>query len=268
MKLKQFMEQAYQGKTRNIRLDTHKGDIVFSLDDLFERVGKNPSKAEVERLVPPNNKLLSRLIEEDPGKKLYPLWGCLTSLAAEGSAQPLKIPGHDFAGRELSSGVIILEEGWDHVGEGMKGGKIVILGGAGDFLGQAMAGGGIVAESCEDYAFRNMSGGFGVIKKDAGNYIGLGNSGGRILVKGNAGVRAGWLMREGRLVVKGNARDDLGLLMHGGKITVCKASGARTGWRMRGGEIQVSECGPEKGEGAVGGKIVDRIVERDIPRDP
>lgn len=263
MNLKPFMDRAYKGKTRNKRLDTHKGEIIFSLDDLFERVGKNPSKADVEGLVPSDSKMLSKLIVEDPGKKLSPLWGYLTSLAAERSAEPLKLPGLDFAGRELSSGVIILEESEDHIGEGMKGGKIVVLGGAGDFLGQAMAGGGIVSESCRDYAFRNMRGGFGVIKKDAGNYIGLGNSGGKVLVKGNAGVRAGWLMRGGRLVVKGDTGDYLGLLMSGGKITAWRAAGARTGWRMKGGIIYVSECGQEKGEGAVGGKILGRDLSRD-----
>ncbi len=263
MKLKQFMDLAYQGKIRNKQLDTYKGEIVFSLDDLFERVGKNPSKAEVERLVPTDGKLLSRLVSEDPGKKLSSLWGYLTSLAAERSAEPLKLPGLDFAGRELSSGVIILEEGADHIGEGMRGGRIVILGGTGDFLGQSMAGGGIIAESCEDYAFRNMSGGFGVIKREAGNHAGLGNSGGKILIKGSAGTRAGWLMHGGRLVVKGDAGDYLGLLMSGGKIILCGTAGARAGWRMKGGIINVSECCPEMGEGAIGGKILGR----DLPRD-
>jgi formylmethanofuran dehydrogenase subunit C len=264
LKLKLFMDRAYQGKAMNRQLDTHKGEIIFSLDDLFERAGKDPTKADVERLMPTDGKLLSRLIEEDPGKKLSSLWGYLTSLAAERSAGPLKLLGLDFAGRELSSGVIILEEGADHIGEGMKGGRIVVLGEAGDFLGQAMAKGGIVAESCGDYAFRNMCGGFGVIKKEAGNYLGLRNSGGRILVKENAGARAGWLMRAGRLVIKGDAGDYLGLLMSGGKITVCGAAGARTGWRMKGGIIYVSEFGPEMGEGAVGGKI----LEKGFPRDP
>lgn len=252
------MNQAYQGKTRSKQLDTHKGEIIFSLDDLFEKTGKNPGKADVQRLMPTDGKLLSRLVSEDPGKRLSPLWGYLTSLAAERSTEPLKLPGLDFAGRELSSGVIILDEGSDHIGEGMKGGKIVVLGGTGDFLGQSMSGGGIIAESCKDYAFRNMCGGFGVIKRDAGNHLGLGNSGGRILVKGNAGTRAGWLMKGGRLVVKRDAGDYVGLLMSGGEITVCGSAGARTGWRMKGGIIYVSEYGPEMGEGALGGKILGR----------
>jgi formylmethanofuran dehydrogenase subunit C len=258
------MEAAYQGKTRNRRLDTHSGEIIFGLDDLAERAGNNPTKAEVERLVPLDSKLLSRLVSEDPGKKLFPLWGYLTSLAAERNPRPLKLPGLNFAGREMSSGVIILDAGDNHIGEGMTGGKIVILGQAGDYLGQAMAGGGIVAKSCGDYAFRNMRAGFGVIQKDAGNYFGLGNSGGRVLVKGNTGVRTGWLMRGGRLMVKGDAGDYLGLLMSGGEITLCGSAGSRTGWRMKGGIIRVSECGPETGAGAVGGKILGR----DLPRDP
>jgi formylmethanofuran dehydrogenase subunit C len=258
------MEAAYQGKARNKRLDTYSGEIIFGLDDLAERAGNNPTKEDIERLVPSDSKLLYRLISEDPGKKLLPLWGYLTSLAAERNLRPLNLPGLDYAGRELSSGVIILEAGNNHIGEGMTGGNIVILGKAGNYLGQAMSGGGIVAESCGDYAFRNMRAGFGVIKKDAGNHFGLGNSGGRLLVKGNTGVRTGWLMRGGRLMVTGDAGDYLGLLMSGGEITVCGGTGSRTGWRMKGGIIRVSECGPETGEGAVGGKILGR----DLPRDP
>ncbi len=61
------------------------------------------------------------------------------------------LPARDYAGLELSSGTIILDAGSadhvakDHVGERMKGGRILVQGEAGDYLGQEMSGGGIVA---------------------------------------------------------------------------------------------------------------------------
>ena len=67
MKLKRFMDDAYGGKTRSKRLDTFKGDIVFGLDDLAERLGDRPSKTDVEMLLPKDDKLLLSLISSDPG---------------------------------------------------------------------------------------------------------------------------------------------------------------------------------------------------------
>lgn len=256
MKLKKFMDNAYKGKIRSKSLDTHKGDIIFGLEDLAERVGRTPTRADVERLAPLDSKLLSRLILEEPSKKHLKIWGYLTSIAAERNLGPLKLPARDFAGHELSSGVIMLEKGSDHIGEKMKGGKIIIKGKSGDYLGQEMVGGGIITGSCGDYAFRNMCGGWGVVLGDAGDYLGLGNSGGRLLAKGSCGNRTGWLMHKGRIRVNKDAGDYLGLLMSGGEIVVHGKAGTRAGWRMRGGLISASQFGAETGSGAVGGKIL------------
>lgn len=257
MKLKRFMDDAYQGKARAKRLETKKGDVVFGLEDLADRVGLRPSKSEVEALVPSDKTVLSSLISADPGKKYRMIWGYITALAAECSPEPLRLPtkAWDFVGLELSRGVIVVETGGDHVGERMKGGRIFVREGAGSHLGQEMSGGGIVAGSCGDYAFRNMRGGWGVVLGDAGSFTGLGNSGGRIAVRGSSGERSGWLMRSGKLRIKGDAGDYLGLLMSGGEILVKGSAGSRAGWRMKGGSIKAGAYGTEAGVGSQGGRI-------------
>jgi formylmethanofuran dehydrogenase subunit C len=255
LNLKHFMDDAYQGKARCRRLDTRRGDMVFGLDDLCDRAGERPLKADIERLVPHDDRLILSLISAKPEKEHRMIWGLLTSISAERSTAPLRLLFGEFTGLELSGGTIILERGGDHVGERMNGGRIFIKGAAGDYLGQEMAGGGIVAGGCGDYAFRNMRGGWGVVLGSAGRFTGVGNSGGGIAVRGDCGERAGWLMRDGRLRIHGNAGDYLGLLMSGGEITVAGRAGSRCGWRMRGGKVSAAGFGPQAGEGCTGGSI-------------
>lgn len=255
MKLGRFMNDAYQGRTRSKRLETRKGDVIFSLDDLADRVGERPIKADVEKLVPEDDRLLASLISSNP-KKHQMIWGILISIAAERSPAPLRLQSGNFVGLELSSGIIVLEHGGNHVGERMSGGRIFIKGEAGDYLGQEMAGGGVVTGSCGDYAFRNMRSGWGVVLGCSGKHTGVGNSGGRIAVRGDCGERSGWLMHGGRLRIRGNAGDYLGLLMSGGEITVMGRAGKRSGWRMKGGSIRAGSYGPEAGEGCSGGSIL------------
>jgi len=252
MSLKSFMEDAYQGKARAKRLESRRGDMVFSLEDLANRVGTRPARSEVEALAPSDEKLLGQLLAPEPDKMCQVLWGFLSSIAAERSPVPLRLPARDFAGLELCQGTIILEEAKDHVGERMKGGRILVHGAAGDFLGQEMSGGGIVAGGCRNYAFRNMRGGFGVVLGNCGNFTGLGNIGGRIVVRGSCGERAGWLMRGGRLCIAQDAGDFLGLLMSGGLIMVKGRAGKRAGWRRKGGEIRAGGYGPEAADGVLG----------------
>ena len=258
MLLKRFMDDAYGGKIRSKRLDTYKGGIVFGLDDLAERLGDRPSKPEVETLLPKDDKLLLSIISSDPGKKLRRkiIWGYLTSIAADHISSPLRIQFGDYVGLGLEKGIIVLDSGGDHVGEGMSGGRIFIKEKSGDYLGQKMAGGGIVAGSCRDYAFRNMRSGWGVVLGSAGKYVGVGNSGGSIAVRGDAAERSGWLMHSGRLRIRGDAGDYLGLLMSGGEIIVAGRAGRRAGWRMKGGSIKAGTFGPEGGEGRLGGSIL------------
>jgi len=252
MSLKSFMEDAYQGRARAKRLDTHQGDMIFGLEDLADRVGTKPDRADVEALVPADENLLCRLIAAKPGKKYQILWGYLSSIAAERSPVPLRLPAGDFAGLELRGGSIILEEAADHVGERMMGGRIFARCIAGDYLGQEMSGGGIIAGGCKDYAFRNMRAGWGVVRGSSGNCTGVGNSGGKIVVLGNCGERAGWLMRGGSMLIAKGAGDYLGLLMSGGKIAVKGRAGKRAGWRRKGGSIRAESFGPEAADGVLG----------------
>jgi formylmethanofuran dehydrogenase subunit C len=252
MSIKGFMDEAYQGKARSKRLETRRGDIVFGLEDLAERVGLKPSRQDVEALAPDDPGLLARLIAADPGKKYGMIWGILSSIAAERSAEPLRLPRRDFIGLEMRGGAIVLDHAGDHVGERMRGGRIFVRGEAGDCLGQEMAGGGIVAGSCGDYAFRKMRAGWGVVLEDAGKFLGIGNCGGRIAVRGGCGERAGWLMRGGSLRVRGDAGDYLGILMSGGEVKVLGRAGKRAGWRMKGGTILAKAFGPEAAANVMG----------------
>jgi formylmethanofuran dehydrogenase subunit C len=250
--MKGFMDEAYRGKARSRRLETRREDIVFGLEDLADRVGLRPARQDVEALAPDDPSLLARLIASDPGRKHGMIWGYLSSIAAERSAEPLRLPCRDYVGFEMRGGVILLERAGDHVGERMCGGRIFVRGEAGDYLGQEMAGGGIVAEGCGDYAFRKMRAGWGVVLADAGKFLGIGNCGGRIAVRGGCGKRAGWLMRGGSLRVRGDAGEYLGLLMSGGEIRVSGRAGMRAGWRMKGGTILAKAFGPEAAPDVMG----------------
>ncbi len=252
MKLLRFMDAAYQEKASGRRLKTRQGNMIFSLEDLADQVGEKPSRAEVEQFVPQDKNQLDQLISAHPGKKYALLWGYLTSLAAERCTSPLLLPCRDYAGLELVQGTIILQEAGAHVGERMKGGRILVQGSAGAYLGQEMEGGGIIAAGCRDYAFRNMRGGYGVIRGDGGKFTGLGNSGGRIVVQGSCGERAGWLMHSGSLYVHGDAGDYLGLLMSGGKISVRGNAAKRAGWRKKGGSIKAASFGSEAADDVLG----------------
>ena len=252
MKLTRFMNDAYQGKKGGGRLKTRQGNIIFSLEDLADRVGIRPVRASVEEFAPSDDLLLGQIIAPEPVRKYQIIWGYLSSIAAERSSVPLCLPSRDYVGLELSRGIICLEEAKDHVGERMKGGRIFASGSAGDYLGQEMSGGGIIAPGCRDYAFRNMRGGFGVILGNAGKFLCLGNSGGRVIVRGNCGERAGWLMHSGSMRIQKDAGDYLGLLMSGGKIIVKGRAGKRAGWRKKGGTIIAGSYGPEAANDLLG----------------
>lgn len=252
MSLKSFMDDAYKGRTRAKRLETRRGEMVFSLEDLAERVGTKPSRSDVEALVPGDQMLLMQLLAQEPKKSHQLLWGYLSGIAADASPVPLKLAARDYTGLELLHGTLILEGTGHHLGERMSGGKIVVQGSAGDYLGQEMSGGGIIAQGCRDYALRNMRGGFAVLRGGARNYLGVGNYGGRIVLRGSCGERAGWLMRGGSLRIAGDADDYLGLLMSGGKIVVRGRAGKRAGWRRKGGTIRAAGYGPEAADGVLG----------------
>ena len=249
MKLSSFISSAYPETSLSPRIKKGRKDMIFSLEDLADRIGSRPDRASVEELVEEEASQIELLLSCQPDKRCALIWGYVSSLAAERSPLPLRLPARDYAGLEMAGGCIILEKGGDHVGEKMRGGRIVIEGAAGDYLGQEMKGGGIVAAGCRDYAFRQMKGGWGVLKGDAGKFLGLGNTGGRIALQGSCRERAGWMMRSGRLFVRGDAGEYLGLLMSGGEILVRGEAGRRAGWRSKGGRIAASHFGPEAVDG-------------------
>ena len=261
MKLSSFMSSAYPEGNPSSQLKKSKKDMIFSLEDLADRIGERPDRACVEELVGGEASQIELLLSSQPDKRCAMIWGYISSLAAERSPLPLRLPARDYAGLELKGGSIILEKGGEHVGERMSGGRIVgermsggrivVQGAAGNYLGQEMKGGGIVAAACRDYAFRQMKGGWGVVRGEAGKFLGLGNLGGRIAVQGSCRERAGWMMRAGRLYVRGDAGEYLGLLMSGGEILVRGKAGRRAGWRSKGGRIAASHFGPEAADGVI-----------------
>jgi len=268
--LKGFMSDAYGGKVRKKkRIEKKTGEFVLGFEDFVQRLGEKPSRDEVEELVSSDDDAIFGLIES--ASPLNPreekIRGYLSGIVAERSSKPLNLAAGNFAGAEMNSGVIVLKARAggktppDHVGEKMRGGRIVLEVGAGHYLGQEMEGGGIVAPSCKDYAFRNMKGGWGVVKGDSGNYVGVGNSGGNILVKGRSGLRCGWLMHSGKIRVNGNVGEYLGLMMNGGKISIGGTAGSKAGWRMKDGKIVARGYGPEVGVEKVGGKIFRRTSD-------
>ena len=251
MNLSSFMNSAYPEGRPSSRLKKSRKDMIFSLEDLADRIGERPDRASVEELVGGEASQIELLLSSQPDKRCAMIWGYVSSLAAERSPLPLRLPSWDYVGLELAGGSIILEKGGEHVGERMSGGHIKIEGAAGDYLGHEMKGGGIVASACRDYAFRQMKGGWGVVKGEAGKFLGLGNSGGRIAIQGSCRERAGWMMRSGRLYVRGDAGEYLGLLMSGGEIRVRGKAGRRAGWRRKGGRIAASCFGPEAADGVI-----------------
>jgi len=251
VKLSSFMESAYPEKPSSSRLKKSKKDVIFSLEDLADRIGERPDRASVEELVGEDESQIELLLSSQPNKRCAMIWGYISSLAAERSHLTLRLPARDYAGLELAGGSIFLEKAGDHVGERMRGGRIVVQEAAGNYLGQEMRGGGIVGGGCRDYAFRQMKGGWGVVKGDGGKFLGLGNNGGRIAVQGSCGERAGWLMRSGRLYVRHDAGEYLGLLMSGGEILVRGEAGRRAGWRRKGGRIAAGRLGPEAADGVL-----------------
>lgn len=193
-KIGRFMDEAYQGKASSRSLKTSRGDMIFSLEDLADQVGSRPSRATVEEIAAQEQSQLDLLISADPGKKFGLLWGYLSSLAAERSPSPLHLPSRDYAGLEMEKGTIILQEAASHVGERMRGGKILVQGSCGERAGWLMRSGSLY------------------VRGDCGEYLGLLMSGGRILVKGKAARRAGWRRKGGTIAAGGygpEAADDV-----------------------------------------------------------
>jgi len=140
-----------------------------------------------------------------------------------------------------------------HIGSGMTGGKLTVIGDVGAHLGAGMSGGEIVIEgNTADWVASEMTGGRIIIKGNAGHMLGssirgsaTGNTGGEIIVHGNVGNEAGQAMRNGLIVIGGNSEDLTGVNMLSGTIIVLGKMAIRNGAGMKRGSI-ISMHGAEE----------------------
>jgi len=132
------------------------------------------------------------------------------------------------------------------LGEGMKSGRLEVVGPVGMHTGAQMSGGEIVVEG------------------DAGDWLGAEMRGGRIRVRGNAGdlVGSGYRgalkgMKGGEIFIDGDAGDEIGSVMRRGLIAVGGDCGVFVGPSMIAGTIVLfGTCGERPGFGLKRGSIV------------
>jgi formylmethanofuran dehydrogenase subunit C len=137
----------------------------------------------------------------------------------------------------------------DHIGSGMKTGRITVLGDAGDCLGFELAGGELIIKGNVDaFAGSGMKGGLIHIQGNAGDFLGgaiagnkQGMKGGTVIVTGNSGDRVGDQMRRGLLLIEGNAGDYCGSRMIAGTIGVLGSVGQHAGYGMRRGTLLLTQ---------------------------
>ncbi len=143
------------------------------------------------------------------------------------------VPKTKRVGEGMRGGEIVIKGDVDmYVGAGMRGGKIVVEGNADTFAGLRMRGGELVIKGdCGDCLgaayrgdWRGMRGGSILVHGSAGNEIGAFMRGGKITVKGDVGTFAGVHMRKGLIVIEGNAEGRVGGEMKGGTIIVKKGT--------------------------------------------
>jgi formylmethanofuran dehydrogenase subunit C len=139
-------------------------------------------------------------------------------------------------------------EGVKRLGEGMRGGTLILEGPAGMHTGSRMQGGEILVEgSGADSCGTGMEGGVLAIRGNAGAGLGgafpgspRGMTGGLVLVHGSAGEAVGERMRRGLIAIAGNAGRYLGRNMIAGTIVAGADLGEGAGLGMRRGTIVVA----------------------------
>lgn len=133
------------------------------------------------------------------------------------------------------------------IGQGMKAGKIEILGSAGMHVGAEMAGGSILVHSdASSWSGMEMKGGLLRILGNAGDHIGSayrgnwrGMTGGQIIIEGNARSQLGGGLVGGQIVVAGNVENFCGIRQNGGLILVKGGAVRGVGSEMTGGTVAV-----------------------------
>ena len=137
----------------------------------------------------------------------------------------------------------------DHIGSGLKTGKITVNGDAGAFLAFNMSNGHITVNgNVADFAASGMAGGLLEINGNAGDYLGAaivgerkGMKGGTVIVKGNAGERTGDQMRRGIILIEGNVGSYCASRMLAGTIGVLGNVGEYVGYGMRRGTLLLTK---------------------------
>lgn len=138
---------------------------------------------------------------------------------------------------------------FDHVGEGMSEGEMVVRGDVRDHSGAGMSGGRLVVEgSAGDWCGAEMTGGEIRVRSDVGDHAGAGYPGspfgmnrGLLLVDGEAGRFAGAGMRRGLLAVRGRAGPRAGAYLLAGSLLLLGGTEGPPGAGMRRGTILLAE---------------------------
>ena len=133
------------------------------------------------------------------------------------------------------------------IGQGMKSGKIEILGSTGMHLGAEMAGGSILVQgSADSWAGMEMKGGLLQIAGSAGDHVGSayrgswrGMTGGQIQIEGNARSQLGGGLVGGSITVAGNVENFCGVRQSGGLIMVKGNAVRGMGAEMTGGAVVI-----------------------------
>jgi len=134
---------------------------------------------------------------------------------------------------------------FDHVGQAMTGGDIVVDGDVGIQAGRLMAGGRLTLRgNAGPWAAAGIKAGVIEILGAAGDRLGgplagemAGMRGGVVVVRGSAGERAGDRMRRGTIIIEAEAGAHAGSRMIAGTLVVGQKAGPLPGFLMKRGTI-------------------------------
>jgi formylmethanofuran dehydrogenase subunit C len=134
---------------------------------------------------------------------------------------------------------------FDHVGDGLDQGTIVVEGKVGNHAGRGMKGGKLeIGGDAGAYIASTAKGGLVHVKGSAGDFLGgtrpgdrFGMLGGIVVVEGSVGQRAGERMRRGVVVARGKFGPAAGSRMVGGTLWTEAGFGPRPGPLLRRGTL-------------------------------
>lgn len=160
--------------------------------------------------------------------------------------------GDCFAVSSRTDGRVVIEGDlpcFHRLGEGWRGGQLIVEGNVGDGFASQMRGGQVSLNgNASAGAAEQMRGGDLRISGDVGHSVGRplpgrrsGMSGGRVVVAGRGGHCAGERMRRGTLLILGGCGDCLGCDMVAGTIVVAGSVGEHVAAGMRRGTLLVAD---------------------------